>query len=288
MTLCPSPALAWEAHPGEEPLERPLRWVLPTGCYDDLPDADDGAPWLIWLGMQAAAIDVMDRITHRRWSGPCRYEVRPCITECRGCVRRSCSCNWTRLDLGRLLPRELRGIVEIRLGCDGECDAVPANEWRIDNNRYLTPMRDGALWPWPRQDLNLPAGDPGTWWIIAVAGREPGQAVLQATGDLAYQLWRLCNGESCDVPANAVSITREGVTVSLEAGLIRQLPLAATIQDLYGKPYRKQRIWSPLDPAAAVRLVGGDGLSLTGYDEIVISSSEPADTTVVWIDTGGV
>lgn len=284
MTLCPSPTLAWEAHPGDTTLTNPLRWSLPVGCYDDLPSEEDGAAYLIWLGMQAAAIDVMDRVTHRRWSGPCRYEVRPCTQECRGCRRLSCSCRWDRLDLGRLLPRSLVGIVQILV--DGE--DVPTTDWRIDNGRYLTPIRDGLLWPWPRQDLNLLAGDDDTWYIDAVAGNHPNQMVLQGTADLAYQLWSLCQGRACDVPTNAVSITREGVTVSLEAGMIRQVPLAATIQDLYGKRPRRQRIWSPLDPAAAVRLVGGDGLSLAGYDEIVVSPTAPTDTTVVWIDTSGV
>lgn len=283
MTLCPSPALAWEAHPGDTTLDRPLRWALPVGCYDDLPNEGDGAPYLVWLGMQAAAIDTIDRITHRRWSGPCRYEVRPCTSECRGCYRPGCSCNWVKLDLQRLLARELRGIVQIQVGC---CE-IPAEDWRIDNGRYLTPIRGGSLWPWPRQDLNLNPGDDYTWWIEAVAGREPGQMILQGTADLAYQLWSLCQGRACDVPTNAVSITREGVTVSLEAGMVRQVPLAATIQDLYKNRPRRQRIWSPYAPEAAVRLSGGDGLSLAGYDEIVISPTPPPDTTVVWIDTSG-
>jgi hypothetical protein len=284
VTSCASPALAWDPADPDAVQTARLRWSLPMGCCDDAPD-DLEDP--VWLGMQAAGIEVVDRLSHRRFGGPCMYEVRPCPPTCCNCARAACCCGWERLNLQTWLPRRLRAIDKIVVNCAAFDGEVPEDEYWLANGRYLTPKRGGSLWPWPPQDLNTVPGDPGTWYIWAVAGDGPNQAILQAAAEVACQLWDVCNGRPCDVPTNAVSVSRDGVTVTLETGMIAGLPMVRTVKDLYGARRRPQRIWDPAGPSAAIREIGGGGVVSDGNSNIVISDTPPPDTTVVWIDTSG-
>ena len=283
MSDCLSPGLEWlPADTATQ--ESKVRWALPMGCCSDAPvELEDP----VWLGMQAAAIEAIDRVTHRRYGGPCLFEVRPCPPDCCRCQRIVCCCGWDRMNLQQFVGRKVRAIASITVNCqafDGEVD--PA-DYRLDNQRYLTPIRGGALWPWPPQDLNTAAGDDGTWYIHLVAGNSPNQLILQAAADVACSLWGICQGRACDVPTNAVSISREGVTITLESGMLRQVPSAALVMDIYQKRVRPPRIWDPTGPKAAVREIGGGAVVSDDVSNIVISDSAPPDTTVVWIDTSG-
>lgn len=167
----------------------------------------------------AAATDALYVRTGSRFR-LCVDSVFPCFEPCncwtmgldwRGCAR----CGFRRLDLSNLIEGPITQILSVTNGSD----VVDPSQYWLDRGRYLVPLRDGDLWPWPDQDRNLAPGTVGTWYVQVEHGR-PAPSLLQiAAGDLANQLATFCAGGECELPSNAIEVTREGITVRLDTGL---------------------------------------------------------------------
>lgn len=193
----------------------------------------------------AVAVDLLWRKTCFRF-GICAIEIRPCLPGCT-CFPKACSCecSWLRFDLRQHVGHPIESVDAVKVD---NVDVPPAGNWYVANNRYLVPIRDGLLWCWPPQDLNLETGSVGTWSIELTIGEMPGASLLFAAADLACQMWKSCTpGQVCDIPPNAVSVTRDGVTVNLETGLLAYPPVKMAL-DAYPCPQKlRSRITDPAE-----------------------------------------
>jgi hypothetical protein len=126
---------------------------------------------------------------------------------CGGCAG-GCSC--TSLSEA-LLPAPVYDVTEVLL--DGQVLAPSA--YRVDDNRLLVRV-DGGMWP-ACQDLALPATAAGTWQVSVRVGQPVPVLGRQAVGELACEMAKACAGEDCLLPANVVSLVRQGVSVQFPA-----------------------------------------------------------------------
>jgi len=123
--------------------------------------------------------------------------------------------NPPQIDLG-VFP--LREIIQVKV--DGEL--IPADEYRIDNNRLLVRVRPTAdftptaRWGWPTcQDLELPDTEVGTFSVDAKYGMEPPSSGVAAAAALAGELALSHASQPNRLPARLTSITRQGVSMAV-------------------------------------------------------------------------
>lgn len=210
--------------------------------------ADVGSDASVMDDHVIAASQILFELSGRQFSGLCEKTVRPCRTDC--------SCGFQVLSRGHVvgpwdwgsgwgwmgsfwgcgdvdpcgcqpLSRVLlsgfpvREVTEVKI--DGSI--VDPDTYRLDNHRWLTRVRDPAdpstvlLWP-SCQALDLPDTETGTFSVTYTYGQNAPLLGAQAAGVLACQLYQLCvtgaSGE-CEIPANAVRVTRQGVTIDKSA-----------------------------------------------------------------------
>lgn len=188
-----------------------------------------------------AASEVLYELSGRRFAGVCERTVRPCRSDCncglqvlsRGYVvgpwdwgngwwwngwswncgdMNPCGCE----PLSRVLLSgyPVREIIQVKI--DGSI--LDASEYRLDERRWLTRMRDTTdpdttvFWP-SCQILDLPDTESGTFSITYTYGMNPPTIARQAANELACQFYRLCSGDTdCVLPTNVSRTTRLGVT----------------------------------------------------------------------------
>lgn len=225
----------------------PCEW--PTLGCDTCCDLD--VPPDIAEATAASAKQWLWEATKRRF-GNCPVTIRPCLPDCHfgtstawvpwrdpvggwvnvGCGRcgNSCSCG------GRVSEVILPTVGEV-LSVEIDGVEMSAEDWRLDNKRHLVRL-DGD---WPRcQDL---AADPPTWAVTYTPGLPVPEMGQLAAGQLACQLARRACGQKCDMPANATTITRQGVTVLVEPGGKTGLWMVDNWVEMMNRPLAK--IWSP-------------------------------------------
>ena len=183
------------------------------------------------------SVEWLNDMTCNQYGGSCLYDLRVTTMCNHGPGACGSRCDWDRIDLTRYLPSPVTSIAEVRV--NGE--VVPTDEYRLDDRRWFVPIREGGLIPWPRQDMQLADGEDGTWKITAYAGQEPPRPLQLAAVELTCQLIRRWETGVCDLPDNTTSVTRDGVTISMQArqeGKIG-LPTVDSVVELYG--CRKKR-----------------------------------------------
>jgi hypothetical protein len=195
-----------------------------------------------------AASQILFELSGRLYAGACEKTARPCRNDCGcgfgiqilsrghivgpwdwgyggwywmgnswGCEGNPCGCN----PLSRVLLSgyPVREVVEVKI--DG--DVVDPDTYRLDNWRWLTrvrPTADDEPLMWPSCQLtDLPDTEHGTFSVTYRYGQDPPLEGLNAAAALACQLHKSCNGGSddCEIPANAVRVTRQGVTIDKNA-----------------------------------------------------------------------
>lgn len=203
----------------------------------------DGVVCAVDMSAEAMmASQVLYELSGRRFAGVCERTVRPCRSDCncglqvlsRGYVvgpwdwgtgwwswngwswncgdMNPCGCE----PLSRvLLPGyPVREITEVKI--DGI--VIDASEYRLDERRWLTRMRDttdpNTMVFWPScQILDLPDTESGTFSITYRYGMDPPMIAQHAANELACQFYRLCSSDAdCVLPANVSRTTRLGVT----------------------------------------------------------------------------
>ena len=146
----------------------------------------------------------------------------------------------------------IRSITEVVV--DGE--VVDPAFYTLVNQRWLEPREVGnaenPLIPWPNQYPRKPVGSVGTWYITLTYGREAPPLLVQAAAKLACELWKQAIGADCEIPDNATSITREGVTVSFPQPEQNRWGIAIIDRalDLYG--CKRPSVPRFYDPAADI------------------------------------
>lgn len=189
-----------------------------------------------------AASQILFELSGRLYAGVCEKTARPCRNDCgcgfgfqvlsRGhivapwgwagsswaCDDDPCGC----AGLSRVLLSgyPVREILEVKI--DGV--VVDPDTYRLDNWRWLTRVRDPAdpdtvlLWP-SCQQLDLPDTESGTFSVTYRYGQDAPIIGQSAAAALACQINKACSGgaEDCEIPMNAVRVTRQGVTIDKKA-----------------------------------------------------------------------
>lgn len=155
-----------------------------------------------------------------------------------------------RFDIYNSLGQQVENVNVTRVTVDG-VDLVPDVDWSFVGGRYLVALEGGALNPWPDQDPNRLLGDPGTWSISFSSGYAPTDLVMQAASELLCEVFRAHFDQPCDVPKNALSVRRDGVSITIAPGY-KGLPMVAAALSAYPKHRRRRpRMYDPRSIASA-------------------------------------
>lgn len=237
--------------------DRLAGWALNMPCATGVPSND--SRYAILTASAAAAITFIDDLTCNQY-GLCADTAYP-TTESMCYPYNldpqqlqswlwSHNNNWrfdpvVRLDMLPFFGR-VNSITSVTVGTT----VLPTTDYRLASNRFLIPMQPGGLWPWPYQTPNIIPGSLGTWSVSVVRGAPVPSNVLLAASDLGCQLFALGTGQDCDVPANAASVTRDGVTISLRTGILQSIPSISMLAGSYNcANLAKQRGRKVFDPA---------------------------------------
>ena len=196
------------------------------------------------------AVEWLDDLTCNQYHGICTTEIRP-YTQCNH--KHSCGCGsrWERMDLQDWVKGPIVEIVEVMI--DGEI--IDPSYYTIINGRWFTALEassgvDAPLVPWPYQNMRKVSGD-GVWSVTVQHGSPVPAPLRMAAAELACQLLQRMLGRDCDLPDNATSISRQGVTVSLQARMEGKigLPTVDSVVELYGCSNKRGRSRRLVDPA---------------------------------------
>lgn len=170
---------------------RPCRGGCPSVGMDSFPPRGippDGARWGAPTGMPA--------LIGGQWLNiPC------------GCGRSACGC-------GPVSEIRLPGPVNAVTSVVINGDVLDPAAYRVDDLAMLVRV-DAGWWP-VCQDMGAPAGDPNTWSVTYEQGNPVPAGGRLAVGALAAELVNACTSKPCKLPANAVTVAREGVTIAID------------------------------------------------------------------------
>lgn len=153
---------------------------------------------------------------------------------CGGCPG-SCSC--TPLSEA-WLPGPVGEVVSVKL--DGQ--SLPASGYRVDD--FFKLVRLGGL-SWPVcQDLTLPDSEPDTWSVTLTIGEAVPTIGRYAVGELACEIVNACLGNTCALPKNATSVSRQGVSIDFPTftELLRHGVLGLRWTDMFIATYNPNRL----------------------------------------------
>lgn len=194
--------------------------------------------------------------TANRWMGPCVALLRPNVGSralCDPAARRGRG----PIDLTLWLTPPIIEVIEVRV--DGE--VVDPKWYYVGGGKLYASTGwdddDSPLIPWPDQNTDRQAGAPGTWDLTVRHAPGPPEPLRGAARTLACELYKACTGdESCELPKNAASVSRDGVTITFQPPVRGRtgIPRVDAQIDLYGpdgmgRPAR--RMLDPADPTSA-------------------------------------
>lgn len=154
---------------------------------------------------------------------------------CGGCSG-TCSCGPISQ---AILPSPVSRIVSVKVGGTTLVDGV---DYRVDDFRKLVRL-GGQMWPYC-QDMLLPDTQPNTWSVTAEIGEAVPTIGRYAIGELAQEIMASCIGGACALPRNAVSVTRQGVTIDFPtfSELLRNGLLGLKWTDMFISTYNPDRL----------------------------------------------
>lgn len=95
---------------------------------------------------------------------------------------------------------------------------VEPENYRIDNGNRLV-RQDGVDWPLC-QDMNIPAGEVGSFVVTYYQGTAPNTLINYAAGSLAAEFYRAMLGDKkCRLPNGVRSVTRQGISFEIQDDL---------------------------------------------------------------------
>jgi hypothetical protein len=203
---------------------------------------------------QEAAVTWLWEATLRRY-GNCPVTILPCTQRCStygssppwvpyrsttgGWVNVGCNrcavddCSCTRVD--QIILPTAGTVIDVEI----EGEVLSEEAWRLYNSRILARI-DGGSWP-TCQDLAYETTP--TFAVTFTPGTEVPAMGLLAAGSLSCQLARRLCGQSCELPSNATSISRQGVSILLEPGVATGIWLIDQWVEMMNKAMSK--VWSP-------------------------------------------
>lgn len=104
------------------------------------------------------------------------------------------------------LPGPVAAVLEVEV----EGEVLSADSYAVEGDR----VKRALGLPWPRQDLQRPLGEPGTWSVLYYRGIAPPAGAGTMVAILAKELYLQATGaKGCRLPKNWQSVTRQGVSV---------------------------------------------------------------------------
>lgn len=199
------------------------------------------SPAITGMALQAAS-DILYNLTTQRF-GLCTFTFRPCRDDCSQLGGWPFdSFNWWQWAPGGGGPRPtlFNGMwFNVTCGsCSGTCSCGPIEQallpgpvhsitevkvngivldptaYRVDDFRKLVRV-DGGRWP-ACQNMSAPDTANNTWSVTAVLGEEVPTIGQLAVGELACEIAKSCAGQACALPANATTVSRQGVTIEFD------------------------------------------------------------------------
>ena len=149
------------------------------------------------------------------------------------CGRCGLDCSCTFVD-NLILPTA--GTV-LAVEIDG--DVLSVDAWRVYNRRHLTRI-DGGSWP-TCQDLAYVTTP--NFSVTYIPGAEVPEMGGILAGQLACQIARRICGQSCELPANATAVTRQGVSILIEPGTATGIWIIDQWVEMMNKAVSK--VWTP-------------------------------------------
>lgn len=236
-----------------------IQWDVDSPCGDTGPDGLNSPEK--WARAQALAVQWVWALSGRRF-GLADVVFRPEWTD--PIARRHCWPGVIAGDLAYLgqLPwmatkpvksAPLPGPVQSVTGVLVNGSAVSSGGYMAVRNQLI--RTDGGTWP-AYQDITHPVSADGTWQITYVRGLNVPAGGAYAAGVLACELAKgMCGDKTCRLPANAQSVARNGVSISLDASqlqkgytTIREVDQWCRQVNPNGRP-EQPTVWSPdLDP----------------------------------------
>ncbi len=226
----------------QTPEFNPVHWPIDMGSCAKWNELDAA----VKQNILTSAVHAIWAVTGRRW---CLGErtVYP-RTDCRcpaACIHRQC---------GRVDEIDLRFYVNpFRRVTSGFVRDSTSTPTALSSDDYwigaghLYPVEGGRLDPWPLQDDGSKRDGANIWGLVLEWGDMPPAEALIAAGDLACVMARRWLNEPCELPENAMSVTREGVTIKLSTGL-NAIPTVKTLLEAYPNLPTRQRGRRLLDP----------------------------------------
>ena len=89
--------------------------------------------------------------------------------------------------------------------------------YRVDDGKWLV-RTDGDCWP-GCQDLSKPDTELGTFSVTYLNAIPVDHLGMYAAGVLACEYAKACAGVKCRLPSGVTSITRQGISMEVSAGL---------------------------------------------------------------------
>lgn len=229
-----------------------------TGEWDTLDDEQrQRALMLATSSLQALTLNRV---------GTCPITIRPCPESRCGCSGggfqpylsvegKWYNCATCRRPCAPLSEVDIPGPVGYidSLLIDGEDIDLSNGDWRLDDGHLLVWQGAGPS-PLPSyQNLNLPDTEPGTWSITYSRSYPVLADGRLAVAYLAMEFAKACKPKGkCALPRGVTSVTRNGVSFSVEAGLFPNGLTGIDIVDQYilkwapaGAPSRSATVFDP-------------------------------------------
>lgn len=219
-----------------------------------------------------SAVHSVWALTGHRWSSGERTVYPRTSCSCRAACSHDRCGQVDELDL-RFYVQPFGTVVSgAVIDSDGVSAPLAANVDYWVANGILRPVDGGKLNPWPYQNDGAARGGPLTWSLTLGWGEVPPPEAVDAAADLACALARRHLGGPCEIPENAMSVSREGTVIKLTQGLLA-IPAIRALVDAYPSTpsrVRNRRVLDPMKytPAAMV-------------DETVVTGSWSA-TGAIW------
>jgi len=245
-------------------------WPVDPGCLGDEWDNYDPA-------VQDRAVMLASATLHRLTGyrvGGCPVKVRPCKRSCGAAYAMPAYWDMAALYGTTPYPQIVGGVWINSCGCSTDCScqalceiALPPPvgevqevmldgevtdpaDYRVDGNRLVWVGADECPWP-VCQDLSAADTEIGTFSVTFLNSYPVDDLGEYAVGVLAAEFAKACIGGKCRLPSGVTQITRQGVSMTVNAGAfpdgltgIREVDAFIALWN--PTPIREApRVWSP-------------------------------------------
>lgn len=236
-----------------------LQWEVDSPCGDDGPADIKAAQWeraktlaVAWVwalsGRQYGLFDVIYRPEWTAGRAGSRCGPRGGAVGDLAYMIGLPSINTTPVTVAPL-PGPVNAVSEVLVNGS----VVASGSYLVQRNQLV--RTDGGTWP-AFQNTGLAPSEVGTFQVTYVRGRRVPPGGAWAAGVLACELAKgMCGDGKCRLPANAVSVARNGTSISLDSAQLQKAFTTLTEVDQWcrqvnpkGRP-EQPFVWSPdLDP----------------------------------------